>query len=470
MGNFSGILSVARGALSTAQRATQIASHNIANANTPGYSRQREVLSSNAPEATPQGIFGTGVTLTDVQRTRDALLDQEYRSNNGDSSGAAMRSQYLQRMETVFNEPSDTGLSSALDSFYGAWSDLASDPTNASARIGVQQAGSALARQFNNAATQLATMKADTVTRAEADITTINRISNQIADYNTQIVSAESGGKTASDLRDSRDQLLDTLSGLANVRVIDHTDGSLQVLFGNISLVDGPLAKQVSMSTGGTMGFQIVGSADTIRNIGGELGALQDVYSTDIANATSKLDALAAAVITDVNAVHRTGWSPSAGNAGNSNPSLGATGSQVDFFDSTPANATAAHIRLSDAVSANYNAIAVSDTLNEQGNNRVGLALAALRDSAPSAANVNFGADFRALVGDVAGSLNEAKNTASVASTMADQSNQRRTSVFGVSMDEELIQIMKQQQAYAAASKIIKTVDEMMQTLLSLKQ
>lgn len=134
MGNFSGILSVARGALSTAQRATQIASHNIANANTPGYSRQREVLSSNAPEATPQGIFGTGVTLTDVQRTRDALLDQEYRSNNGDSSGAAMRSQYLQRMETVFNEPSDTGLSSALDSFYGAWSDLASDPTNASAR------------------------------------------------------------------------------------------------------------------------------------------------------------------------------------------------------------------------------------------------------------------------------------------------------------------------------------------------
>ncbi|MDQ8153260.1 MAG: flagellar hook-associated protein FlgK [Gemmatimonadota bacterium] len=469
MPGFGGILSIARGALTTSQAAVQIASHNIANANTPGYSRQREVLTEGTPENSTLGIFGTGVTFVTVQRKRDLMLDQEYRLSNGQMGASSMRSEFLQRVENILAEPSDTGLANAFDQFYNAWSELSADPTNPSARTAVQQAGAMLTRSFNGIASQLSGLKAEAVERAQAAVSDVNRIANEVAVLNGRIVAMESSGGTASDLRDQRDQLLDSLSKTAGLRVIERTDGSTQVMLGTISLVDGISAKQVEMTSAGNIGFKIVGSPDSIRSMGGELGALQAVYNDDILDVETRLDTLAGALITDVNALHRTGWSPTAGAAGNWNPLLGATGSNVDFFDATAGNNTAARIRLSAVVDANAGAIAAGTAFNEPGNNALALSLAGLRESAPSAGNLNYSADYRLVVGDVAGALNEANNSGLVYETLVSQSDQRRTAVFGVSVDEELIQIMRQQQAYAAASKIIKTVDEMMQTLLSLK-
>ena len=470
MPGFGGILSIARGALNASQAAVQVASHNIANANTPGYSRQRELLAAATPESTPQGVFGTGVSFVTVQRQRDNLLDQEYRQSNGQASASSLRSDLLQRVEGVFGEPSDTGLASTLDNFYNAWSDLASDPSNASARTAVQQAGTTLTQTFNRIANQLTSLKAETTSRAQSGVDDINRIATQVAELNGRIVSMESAGATAGDLRDQRDTLLDSLSKAAGVRVIDQPDGGMQVLLGTISLVDGQSAKQVQLISGSAVGYKIVGSPDSIRSIGGELGALQDLSNTDLAQIGTQLDTLASSIVTDVNAMHRTGWSPTAGAAGNWNPALGPTGSNVDFFDATPGNNTAARMQLSSAVAADAGAIAVGATQNASGDNTLALAIAGLRDQAPSAANTSFGADYRAIVGDVAGKLSQTKSSSAIYGTLTDQANQRRTAVFGVSVDEELIQIMRQQQAYAAASKIIKTVDDMMQTLLSLKQ
>ena len=465
MPGFGGILSIARGALSTSQAAVQIASHNIANANTPGYSRQREVLSSTAPESTPLGIFGTGVQLSTVQRIRDGMLDQQFRDASAQSSAYSMRSDLLQRVESVFNEPSDTGLSFALDQFYNAWSDLASNPSNASAKTVVQQRGIALASTFNGISSQLDRLSTESVARAQSYVSDINRIAGQLADINRQLVPMESSGDVASDLRDQRDVLLDELGKIATVRVIDRPDGSNQVLLGTLSLVDGNNAKQIQLgSAGGNLSLQIVGSADKIRNVGGALGALQQVRNTDLGKVRTDLDTLAAAVITDINALHRTGWSPTA-----ATPAGPWVGSGVDFFDATAGNTTAGNIRLSATVAADADSIATGTTLSASGDNSLALAIAALRDGAPSAANSTFGSDLRVIVGNVAGQVNQAKNSATVYSTLTDQAEQRRTSVFGVSVDEELIQVMRQQQAYSAASKIISTVDEMMQTLLALK-
>jgi flagellar hook-associated protein 1 FlgK len=442
--------------MSVSQAAVQVASHNIANANTPGYSRQREVLTANAPEHTPQGVFGTGVSMTTVQRARDGMLDQQFRDGAAQSAGYSTRSESLQRIENVFGEPSETGLAFALDQFQNAWSELSANPSNASAKMVVQQRGQALASTFNNIANSIDSLKSETVTRAQAFVDDINRIASQIADLNKQIVPMESGGNTASDLRDQRDVLLDQLSKVASVRVIENSDGSNNVLLGTLSLVDGNSSKQVTLTAGSTMSVTIAGSTDALRNIGGSLGALQGVYNTDIPTVRTSLDTLARAVVTDVNAVHRTGWTAAAG-------------TNVDFFDATPGNDTAGRIRLSATIAGNANAVAAGSIVNEPGDNSVALAMSALRDAAPSSTGGTFGADLRAVVGNVASQLNQAKNSSTVYDTLAQQSDQRRTSVFGVSVDEELIQIMRQQQSYAAASRIVKTVDEMMQTLLSLK-
>ena len=470
MPGFGGILSIARGALNTSQTAIQIASHNIANASTPGYSRQREVLSASSPQHTPLGVFGTGVQLSTIQRMRDGMLDQQFRDGSTQSSAFGMRSDLLQRVESVFAEPSDTGLSFALDQFYNSWSDLASSPSNPSARTVVQQRAGALASTFNQIAGQLDGLSAGTVDRALSYVSDVNRIATQLASINGQIVPMESAGAVASDLRDQRDVLLDELGTIAAVRVIDRPDGSNQVLVGTFSLVDGNTAKQLQVTGSTTLSLQVVGSADQVRNIGGALGALQDIHDTDLVQVRSKLDTLAAAIISDVNALHRTGWSPTAdatAPARNWIPANGPTGSGIDFFDAT--HVTAGTIRLSATVAGNAGSIAASTALNEPGNNTLALSVAGLRDGAPSAANATFGADLRAVVGDVAGKVNQAKNSATVYGTLANQADQRRTAVFGVSVDEELIQVMRQQQAFAAASKIISAVDEMMQTLLSLR-
>lgn len=464
MPGFGGILSIARSALTTSQAAVQVASHNIANASTPGYSRQREVLVSREPERDALGIFGTGVLLSTVQRQRDSLLDQEYRRNSSQSGTFATRSELLQRVEGVFAEPSDIGLASTLDQFYNAWSDLAANPSNSSAKTVVQQRGSALASTFNSVSTQLGDLKAESIDRARAFVDDINRIAVQIAALNGQIQPAESGGDTASDLRDQRDLLLDQLGKIADVRVIDRIGGSNQVLLGSASLVDGSVAKQVVMNISSaariglsplvTMSIKIVGSSDNLSHIGGEVGALQEVHNTDLTQVQDQLDALAASIIDDVNTLHITGWAGTAGN----------------FFDATAGNTTAGRIQLTAAIAADAQKIAAGTlAATEPGDNSLALAMAALRDKATSAINGTFGADYRSIIGGIAGQLNSAQSSATVFGTMVDQADQRRNAVFGVSVDEELIQVMRQQQAYAAASKIIKTVDEMMQTLLSLK-
>lgn len=457
MSSFAGILNVARNAMSVSQAAVQIASHNIANANTAGYSRQREVLTANEPEISPLGIFGTGVSLATIQRARDALLDQDFRDSASISSGNSTRSAMLQRIEDVFGEPSDTGLAASLDAFLNAWSELAADPANASAKTQVQQAGISLTNTFHRITRQLDTLNSETLTKALNDVTDVNRLAEQIASINHRIVSMEGTGDTASDLRDQRDLLIDQLGKYANVRVIDNQDGSNAVLLGTLALVDGDVSKSIALtSTASSFSLFLGGSTNEMRNIGGELGALQQLRSGDIGTLRTQLDALAAALVNDVNTVHRTGWSAAAG-------------TNVDFFDATPGNNTAARINLSATVSANAAAIAAGAIVSEPGDNSVALALAGLRTAAPSATTGTFGSDFRNIIGTLASTTGQVKNSEMVYKTLSEQADARRTAVFGVSVDEELIQVMRQQQSYAAASKMIKTVDEMMQTLLSVK-
>jgi flagellar hook-associated protein 1 FlgK len=137
----SGLLSIARTALLTHQSALQTISQNIANAETPGYSRQEALLVANTPVAMPYGSMGTGVHVETIIRKRDLLLDDSFRSANSLAGNAEMRRSLMSQVEGVFGEPSDEGMSSALDAFWNSWSDLSSSPSSLSARSVVQQRG-----------------------------------------------------------------------------------------------------------------------------------------------------------------------------------------------------------------------------------------------------------------------------------------------------------------------------------------
>jgi flagellar hook-associated protein 1 FlgK len=193
------IFNMARTAMNAQQTAVQIASQNISNAETDGYSRQRVDLAASTPTVFPWGSIGTGVTIAGVSRARDALLDATFRGDSASASSAQTTSDALSQIQGIFGEPSDNGLGASLDAFWSAWGDLANDPTNSAAKSVVRQTGSTVASTLNRFARQLDSLDQSNREGMNADVTQINALTSQIATMNREIVGVEATGNSAND-------------------------------------------------------------------------------------------------------------------------------------------------------------------------------------------------------------------------------------------------------------------------------
>ncbi|HET8655388.1 MAG TPA: flagellar hook-associated protein FlgK [Longimicrobiaceae bacterium] len=464
MASLGSILNSARSAIQAQQVAVSVSAQNIANAQTEGYSRQRAEMTAAYPQLTPVGSLGTGVQVVGVQRTRDALLDDTYRANAGKSAAYDVRAQVLDQAQTVFSEPSENGISANLDAFWDSWSDLANNPTSSSARSSVREAGSQLATAFNQAAGQLTDIRTGVKSQLTQAVDDVNQAARQIADLNVQIVSAESAGQQAPDLRDARDRLIDQLSKLGSVRTVQANFGSLSVILDGGTLVDGSTVRE--MSVGGSANNLVVsiGSSQVASpKDGSAIGTMVQLYNTDLPAITRQLDTLANGVATKVNTLHATGKIYA-----DDGTSTGAG----DFFamnpDTTPPSTSASTIALAQGIQDSSGNVAAGSTGTTD--NSVALALAALRADnkaiGTDPAARSFGDYFAGFISGVARDVSSAQNSSQAYQTLTTQAENRRQSVSGVSTDEELILLMQHQQAYTAASKLVKVVDEMMQTLL----
>ena len=479
----AGIFSIARTALLTHQVSLQTISQNIANAETPGYSRQEAQLVANTPVRFPYGVLGTGVNVAAIIRHRDILLDDGYRSSSASLGNAETRRESLSRVEQVFGEPSDLGMSNALDQFWGSWSDLSASPGNDAARAVVQQRGKQVASLFNSYDRQLSDQRSGVLERVATNVGEINRLAQQVAGLNDQILRTEGGNITANDLRDQRDIALDSLSRLAGTRSIWQNNGSVTVLIGNSTLVDASTARPISLGIGPTVpppavaqvdmpvSIRLGDSPDMLWPLGGELDAAIGVVNKQIPLLRSRLDAMATGIVTAVNSIHTAGFVFS----GNSIPGTAAG----NFFDvgTLAAPVRAGSLKLDAAVAANIANIAASGDASAPTDNNTALALSALRtvegsvsftDSNGTTELGSFLGFFRNTVTKLGLDVRNAEDDSAVYSALAEQAEQRRQSVSGVNTDEELIKMLKAQQSYTAATKLIKTADEMLQTLLQL--
>lgn len=465
MSSFGGILSIARSGLLASQQAVTVASNNITNAQTPGYSRQRAVFRTGEPVQLPFGSFGTGVFTEDVQRMRNVLLDDTWRQDAAAAAWNEAQRDSLQAIERVWGEPSDTGLAAGLEQFWNAWSDLAAAPTSGAARSVVRQRGQQVAQQLNTFAARLDEMQGQQRTRLDESVSRVNALAREIGAINARIVAAESGGTESPELRDQRDMKVDELASLVGATAIEAADGSVNVQLGGDTLVDGAQVKQIELRApnGFPSRFGIalqgagVGPIETMPIVGGRLGAQLEDYNVTIPGKLAAIDEIAEALVTEVNAIHRTGF-------------IGAAAAG-DFFHATgPTAVTARGIRLDAAIVADPSAIAAADAANQAGNNGVALRLSQLRSTAVpvGATTQSIGEAWRGAVTDTAIRANSADAAATAARTLADQTDARRESVKGVSIDEEMVNLMKFQQSYAAAARLISVVDEMSQTLINL--
>ena len=424
--SFTGLQTALSG-LEASQAAIDTTGENISNANTPGYTRQRvttvESESLTIPALSQQGggaNLGTGVSISNISRIRDQFLDIQYRAQNTLTSNANTNSSELQQVQTAVNEPSSSGLQSVMSQFWSAWSSLASAPTNTAAEQAVVDAGQTLAQTFNSVSSQMSTVQSQAA-QQYATLTGTNgqvaQDAGQIATLNAQITQATQAGQTPNALLDQRDNLLDDLSGLAQISVTSQSDGSVTVNFGDAAT---PLIN----------GSTVTWPQTLTTAAGGQLGALLSLSSSTgpIGQLQSSLDNVAGQVISSVNALQPS--SP--------------------FFSGTSASTI--------AVSATASSIQASSSSTSGA------------DLAQGIANLSGGAAdhaYSAFVGQVGDGVQAAENTQSTAQAVLTAVSNQRQSVSGVSLDEEMTNLIQYQQAYQASARVMNAINSTLSTLMS---
>jgi flagellar hook-associated protein 1 FlgK len=435
--SFSGLNTALRG-LTAQQRALDVVSHNIANVQTPGYSREEAVFGTSpdlpiAAGATQngQGVWlGQGVDVLSYRRLRDDFIDLQWRAQNMSGGQAEISAQRLNQVQTALGSGGASDLGVQLDKFWSAWQTLASNPQSASAKANVVGTAQTLAQGFQRLDSDLAALGGQATAQVGSLLSAqgpIKPIADELATLNVQINQAQNAGMAHNDMLDRRDLLLDQLSRFGQVSVVpDPTlnasgnpayPGMVQVSFGGATT---PLVSQstVTMPTTATL------SATP----GGQLGGLQDVAGK-ITGYRTTLNGLAASLISAVNGTSST---PIFSGAGSTNIAVVATSSTV----SAGAASAAA------------------------GDNSVALALAALRGGA-------IDGGYAGLVQTIGADTANAATTQDTTKRVLDSLTQQRQSVSGVSMDEEMSNMIRFQRGYQAAARALTTMDEALDTLIN---
>ena len=452
--SLASLLSIARSALFVHQRAMEVTGHNVANANTPGYTRQLMQLQAASPLVLPRYSMGRGVEAEQITRQRDTFYDAAYRRDSGQLGNSSTLNNYLGQIEASLNEPSDTGLSSSLGRLFNSLSELANDPASHVGRGLVVSAGARVAQQLNSLAQQNNRIGQEAVDSLRAQVDQVNSYASQIAALNTKIVQSGGASSGSSDLMDQRDVLVDKLSQFMDVRVLTRPDGSIGVAAGNTVLVDGAQAAPLAVAAvGAGWGIVQAGGGSPIDPQSGSLKALMDLTQTRLPAVQAELDKLAAALVTQFNLVHRAGFTPG-----------GVT--SVDFFD--PAGTTASTIKLSAALTLSSDNIAASAN-GAPGNGDIATTLAGLATQGVASLGGNTFREHFVLTAAALGlDVNNSSQDMTSQLTLVERDDSARTAVSGVNVDEEMISLIASQQAYGAAARLVSVADQMMQEVLQM--
>jgi flagellar hook-associated protein 1 FlgK len=420
-------LQTALSGLVAEQQALDTTGNNIANANTEGYTRESVLMGSNRPIEIPatssltgQGAqLGTGVSVENIARIRNSYLDAQYRTQNSTLSSATTQSEELAQAQAAFNEPSSSGLATQLSAFWSAWSDLANTPDLA-AKEAVVGAGKQLADTFHEVSAQLTTIATQASEQYKAIAGSggeVEDYANQIAQLNGQIKQSEQAGVEPNDMLDRRDVLLDKLSSLAQISVSEQPDGTDTVSFGNASK---PLVEGTTVNWPQTL----------TTAAGGKLGALLTLTSPTgaLASYQTALNGVAEKLASTVNALHTS----------------------TPFFTGK----TAATL----AVAVTAAQVQTSST-GAAGGNDVALAIAALRGGAAEEG-------YATLIEQVGSGVRAAQDEQSNMQTTVTAIDDERKSVSGVSLDEEMTNLISFQRGYQASARTLTAMDSMLETLI----
>ncbi|NGZ76125.1 flagellar hook-associated protein FlgK [Saccharibacillus alkalitolerans] len=516
-------LETAKRSLFTQTTALSTTGHNIANANTAGYSRQVVNMKATPAFETPglrnwvnAGQLGSGVEASAIVRVRDSYLDDQFRGENAGIGSWTVRQETLSKLEAIVNEPSNTGLSAVMNNFWSAWSDFSKDPQDITNRKIIKETTLAMTDSLNQTSKQLDAMTTDLTANINLKATEVNSLLKSIADLNAGIKKVEDMGNNANDLSDQRDYAVDQLSKIANVTVTK-LDTGYQVTLGGTVAVAGTTVTPVTEASlkaaydgGGLNKGELYGMFVSRDDYVVDYRKQLDTLADTMANGAFQVTIPAGSVLpegTTLSVINADGtqtnttFSNAANNRTLNTPINvkvnginglmkmgytidGATPSAgVELFSAGGSGGaiTAGNITLNPQIQNNPNLIASSfrvtnaGTTGEKvvtGNAGIALIMADMKSTRfdfGSAASTPVTIDdyFSSITGQLGVQSKEAARQAQNATDLADQVESLRQSVSGVSMDEEMTNLVKFQQAYNASARFMTTFDEMLDKLIN---
>lgn len=475
MSTFQG-LEIAKTGLFVSQKALEVTGHNIANANTPGYTRQVVDMASIAPPTT-FGMYdqwgkaiGEGVKIVDIRQIRDQFLDNQYRRENKFLGEWETKAEVLSAIENIFNEPSSSGITAVLNDFFNSLQELSKNPESLTVRAEVRERAIALVDTFNTVYQHLYDKLNELNSTIQSRIAEINSYAERISRLNGEIYRFELSGQVANDLRDQRNLLVDQLSKLVNITTYEDANGNFRIDIGGQALVSGTTAFTMSMDKNGNVIWDLTKSP--VNPSSGVLKGLLDMRDGDGTNGVKGIpyymeqwNKLAYNIAKALNEVHSQGYGLD-GSTGNL--LFGGFDTSIAYDKTTP---YAQLIKVSSDILASDGLLkiaAAKDSLALPGDNRNALELIALRDEPLDGLDKATFDDFaRSLISNLGVDAEQANVMKKNQEVMVKQIDLNRQSTSGVSLDEEMTNMLKYQKSYAACARVITAMDELIDTVIN---
>jgi flagellar hook-associated protein 1 FlgK len=543
-------------ALETQRKSLDVTGHNIANANNEDYNKQRAVQKASYPYTAPglsnhggAGQFGTGVEIERVERVKDQFINSQIFNETQTAGYWNEKQKGLEKIEYIFNEPSDSGIDTAMDQFWNSLQDLSNNPSDDAARNMVRENARNLVDSFQSVESQLVDYKESIDQNLNNAAASINEITTKIADLNKQIVSVKGSGQSPNDLLDERDALYKDLNSMLDVQSREDDQGNLIISADGKQIVNGSDAYELEIiedpdnADKKILGHKKTGSPINVKN--GKIKAWMEVRDTIITDKLDKLNKLAEDMVTDFNEQHRAGYdaegkqgkdffaeitnsdkavsqlaltdeidNPDGGlakiAAGNTVSDLSVVGIEKldssdadgkfeidiatngDDYDVTVTNLDTGEVSSTktvteaDDLKIGFNAetnsfetdLTAGDfiiTANSKGTSTVDLGYSigngenanALSDIFNQDGN-NVKSDFRKIITSVGAESSRAQKMVNNQEVVLKQLNTLDRSISGVSLDEEMANLIKYQQSYAAAAKYINKTEELLDSLMTI--
>ena len=456
MSSLNASLAIALSGLTAEQGALEATSNNVANVNTPGYSREVPVLATSDPIVVSPLTLGSGVNLETIESVQDSILESQIQQETQTQGKLSSLVSQLSQTQTSFT--STTGdIGTAISNFFDSINQLSTSPADLSLRQGVLTAAGNLATAFNVAANNLTAQRTNLNQSVQQIVGQVNQLTTQIAQLNGQISNIENAGESAGTFIDQRTQLIDQLSSLVDVSVIPSTNTLTLTTASGTALVAGQQSFQLStgLDSSGVQHILSEGSDITATLISGQLGGVLEARDQQIPGIQTQLDALASGLANAVNGVQTSGY------ALNGNPSTG-----DNLFSPPPASGTGSAASLSVAITDPALIAASSD--GTSGSNGNAETMYALRNQ--TVVDGQSPTDYYSgIVFNVGNAVANSTAAQTASSLVLQQLNDQRASISGVSLDEEAANMMRYQQAYAASAQIVTAINTMMQDVINMK-